>query len=88
MADTVLLQVRVSSTLVRRIDELCSEGLYRNRSEAISDAIRMLLAKYSRTSPEARATALYLSGRLSRTGNPEELIFTPSTGRPHIEDDE
>jgi Arc/MetJ-type ribon-helix-helix transcriptional regulator len=88
MADTVLLQVRVSSALVKRIDELCNEGLFRNRSEAISDAIRMLLARYSRTSPEARATALYLSGRLTRTGNPEDLIFTPSPARVEVDDEE
>jgi len=71
----VLLQVRISSALVRRIDELCQEGLFRNRSEAVSDAIRMLLARYSHTSPEARATALYLSGRLEKFGNPEETVF-------------
>ncbi len=75
MADTVLLQVRVSSTLVKRIDELCQEGIFRNRSEAISDAIRMLLSRYSHASPEARATALYLGGRLGRAGNPEEIVF-------------
>jgi Arc/MetJ-type ribon-helix-helix transcriptional regulator len=79
MADTVLLQVRVSSALVRKIDELCSEGIFRNRSEAVSDAIRMLIARYSKTSPEARTTALYLSGRLNRAGNPEDLVFTAET---------
>ena len=41
-ADTLLLQVRVSSALVKRIDMLCNEVLFRNRSEAISDTIRML----------------------------------------------
>jgi len=87
MADTVLLQVRISSALVRRIDELCNEGLFRNRSEAISDAIRLLLAKYSKTSPEARATALYLSGRLGRVGNPEDLVFTPGASRIELEED-
>jgi Arc/MetJ-type ribon-helix-helix transcriptional regulator len=75
MANMVLLQVRISSALVRRIDELCQEGLFRNRSEAVSDAIRMLLARYSHTSPEARATALYLGGRLGRAGNPEDIVF-------------
>jgi hypothetical protein len=60
---------------LRRIDELCQEGLFRNRSEAVSDAIRMLLARYSHTSPEARATALYLGGRLGRAGNPEDIVF-------------
>ena len=78
MADTILLQVRVSASLVRRIDELCDEGIFRNRSEAISDAIRMLLARYSRTSPESRATALYLGGRLPKSGSPEDLVFTPA----------
>lgn len=77
MADTVLLQVRVSSTLLKQIDELCDEGIYRNRSEVISEAIRLLLARYSRRSIESRATAMYLSGKLPKTGNPEERVFKP-----------
>lgn len=88
MADTVLLQVRISSALVKRIDELCNEGLFRNRSEALSDAIRLLLAKYSRTTPEARATALYLSGRLSKVGNPEDLVFGHGAGRVELDEDQ
>lgn len=87
MSDTVLLQVRVSAALVRKIDELCNEGLFRNRSEAVTDAIRMLLQRYSRTSPEARATALYLGGRLSKTEAPEELIFK-SSGKSEDLDEE
>ncbi|MEM4334103.1 MAG: ribbon-helix-helix domain-containing protein, partial [Nitrososphaerota archaeon] len=86
--DTVLLQVRISSALVRRIDELCNEGLFRNRGEAISDAIRMLLARYSKTSPDARATALYLRGRLSKTGNLEDLIFTPGTAKVEVDEEQ
>ena len=76
MADTVLLQVMIGAPLVKKIDELCSEGLFKNRSEAVTDAIRMLIQRYSRTSPEARATALYLGGRLSRTETPEDFVFT------------
>ncbi|MEM1518393.1 MAG: ribbon-helix-helix domain-containing protein [Nitrososphaerota archaeon] len=87
MSDTVLLQVRISAALVRRIDELCSEGIFRNRSEAVTDAIRMLVQRYSRTSPEARATALYLGGRLSKTEAPEELIFEGSRKNLNLEEE-
>lgn len=86
MSDTVLLQVRISAALVRRIDELCSEGIFRNRSEAVTDAIRMLVQRYSRTSPEARATALYLGGRLSKSESPEELIFEGSRKNLNFEE--
>lgn len=75
MTETVLLQVRISAALLKKIDELCNEGLFRNRSEAVTDAIRMLIQRYSRTSPEARATALYLGGRLSKTETPEDIVF-------------
>ncbi len=46
MADTVLLQFMISAALVMKIDELCSEGLFKNRSEAVTDAIRMLIQRY------------------------------------------
>jgi len=87
MTDTVLLQVRVSAALVKKIDELCSEGLFRNRSEAVTDAIRMLIQRYSRTSPEARATALYLGGRLSRIETPEDMVFSGVKDRTGIDEE-
>ncbi|MCS7094709.1 MAG: ribbon-helix-helix domain-containing protein [Thaumarchaeota archaeon] len=75
MTDTVLLQVRVSASLLRRVDELCAEGLFKNRSDAVNDALRYLVLRYSRTSPEGKLTSLYLGGRLARSGSPSGMIF-------------
>jgi len=84
LTDTVLLQVRVSAALLRRVDELCAEGLFKNRSDAVNDALRYLVLRYSRTSPEGRATALYLGGRLPRSGSPTELVFKASRRREEV----
>ncbi|MCS7142200.1 MAG: ribbon-helix-helix domain-containing protein [Aigarchaeota archaeon] len=81
MADTVLLQVRVSAMLVKRIDELCRDGIFRNRGEVVSEALRNLILRYTRASSEARMTAMYLSGRLHKGVNPETLVFDVS--RPY-----
>jgi Arc/MetJ-type ribon-helix-helix transcriptional regulator len=87
MEDTVLLHMRVSAALIKKIDELCSEGLFKNLSEAVTDAIRMLIQRYSRTSLEARATALYLGGRLSETETPEDLVFTSPQGGINLDEE-
>lgn len=76
LVDTVLLQVRVSATLLKKIDELCQEGIFKNRSEVVSEAIRSLIVRYSRVSREAKLTALYLSGRLPKGESPDDLVFT------------
>jgi len=36
----VPVQVRVTKTLLERLDDLVDKGMYSNRSEAIRDAIR------------------------------------------------
>jgi Arc/MetJ-type ribon-helix-helix transcriptional regulator len=84
LTDTVLLQVRVNATLLRKVDELCAEGLFKNRSDAVNDALRYLVMRYSRTSPEGRATALYLGGRLQKSGSPVELVFRAAKGRTEV----
>jgi len=37
--------------------------------------------RFSRTSPEGRATALYLGGRLQKSGSPVDLVFRAAKGR-------
>jgi Arc/MetJ-type ribon-helix-helix transcriptional regulator len=72
LTDTVLLQVRVNAALLRKVDELCAEGLFKNRSDAVNDALRYLVLRYSRTSPE---------GRLQKSGSPVDLVFRAAKGR-------
>jgi len=71
LTDTVLLQVRVNAALLRKVDELCAEGLFKNRSDAVNDALRYLVLRYSRTSlregdralPRREAPEVRIAGR-------------------------
>lgn len=38
--------VETSSYLLEQIDEMVREGFYHNRTEAVNDALRMLLKQY------------------------------------------
>ncbi len=38
--------VETSTTLLEGIDEMVREGFYHNRTEAVNDALRMLLKRY------------------------------------------
>lgn len=43
---SVQLNVRTSETLLKEIDETVKEGLYKNRSEAVNEALKLLLRQY------------------------------------------
>ena len=40
------IYVETSSYLMEEIDEMVNEGYYQNRTEAVNDAIRILLKQY------------------------------------------
>jgi len=42
------LHVRLPENLVRLLDELVAEGVFKDRTEAIREAVRLLLAKYGK----------------------------------------
>ncbi|MHA1595532.1 MAG: ribbon-helix-helix domain-containing protein, partial [Candidatus Baldrarchaeia archaeon] len=48
VTEKVLVQARLPAALVRELDELLKEGYYRDRTEAISDAIRRLIETFSK----------------------------------------
>jgi metal-responsive CopG/Arc/MetJ family transcriptional regulator len=59
--------------LVKRLDEICKSGLYRNRTEAISDAVRHLLDRYLPESEISKLLELHRSGKLKRDKRLEDL---------------
>jgi len=44
---TKKISLRVPENLIQKLDSLVDHGFYRNRSEAILEAIRLLLKKYN-----------------------------------------
>jgi Arc/MetJ-type ribon-helix-helix transcriptional regulator len=83
LTDAVLLQVRVNAALLRNVDELCAEGLFKNRSDAVNDALRYLVLRYSRTSLREGDRALP-RGRLQKSGSPVEMVFQAAKGRTEV----
>ncbi|MHA1616387.1 MAG: ribbon-helix-helix domain-containing protein [Candidatus Njordarchaeales archaeon] len=64
--DRVLIQVRLPATLVAELDRLLKEGYYRDRTEAIADAIRHLIERFDRLDRVGRLIRLYLMKKLPR----------------------
>ena len=75
--ETILLQVRIPSGLVRMMDELRRKGLYRSRSEIVMDGIRQIIERYLVRGKEANSLALYLRGKLASDVDFERLPTTP-----------
>ncbi|MEM2926631.1 MAG: ribbon-helix-helix domain-containing protein [Candidatus Bathyarchaeia archaeon] len=73
MAKKVVVQVRLPAGLVEKLDMLTEQGLYRDRTEAITDGIRHLIEKYSKEDPVSRMVSLYLMGKLSRNASIDEV---------------
>jgi Arc/MetJ-type ribon-helix-helix transcriptional regulator len=73
MGKKVVIQVRLPSGLVEKLDQLTELGLYRDRTEAITDSIRHLLDKYLREDPLSRMVNLYLMGKLPRNASIDEV---------------
>ena len=66
MEERVLIQARLPVTLVRELDQLLKEGYYRDRTEAIADAIRRLIEAFSRRDRIAKIVRLYLMDKLPK----------------------
>ena len=64
--DRVLIQVRLPTTLVAELDRLLKEGYYRDRTEAIADAIRHLIERFDRLDRVGRLVRLYLMNKLPK----------------------
>ena len=58
---------RLSSHLLTQLDKLCENGIYKTRSEAISDAIRHLLERYRFDDEIGMITSMYLANSTKRT---------------------
>ena len=71
MQKSKLLQVRLSEELLEKLDELVRLGLFKSRSEAVSEALRRLILEYSAVTDDLSMTvALYMLGRLERNLGP------------------
>lgn len=66
MTRKTVVQARLPSTLVERLDKLTKTGYYSDRTEAIADAIRHLLDSYAGTDEIARVVRLHELGKLPR----------------------
>jgi len=73
MAKKVVVQVRLPAGLVERLDRLTEQGLYRDRTEAITDGIRHLLDRYMEEDAVSRMVSLYLTGKLPRNASIDDL---------------
>ena len=71
MAKARLVQLRVPEELIRRIDKLVGEGLYRSRSEVIVDATRRFLERTAPSSPLELFIDSYLLGEPKPTNSSE-----------------
>lgn len=71
------MQVRLPAKLVEMLDKLADEGYYSNRTEAIADAVRRLVEKYSGGGRIAKVVRLYQLGikakPVSIEVNPQEV---------------
>jgi len=74
---TMLIQTRIPIKLIERLDKLVEEGWYRNRTEAIEDAIRLLILRYKPLGDVGKLVLYRLRGRLKDI-DPLEIVFEPS----------
>jgi len=72
MAKKVVVQVRLPAGLVEKLDVLTEQGLYRDRTEAITDGIRRLIDRYLKEDTVSRMVSLYLMGKLPRSASIDE----------------
>jgi len=73
MAKKVVVQVRLPAGLVEKLDTLTEQGLYRDRTEAITDGIRHLVDRYLGGDAVSRMISLYLAGKLPRNASIDDL---------------
>ena len=73
MARKVVVQVRLPAALVEELDKLADSGLYSDRTEAITDAVRHILERYSQADELAKLIRLYMLGKIPRTSSIEDV---------------
>jgi len=73
MARKVIVQIRLPASLVEKLDALTQQGLYRDRTEAITDGVRHLIDKYLREDAVSRMVSLYLAGKLPRNTSIDDV---------------
>ena len=85
MGKTVLIQARLPEKLVRDLDKLVKNGYYKNRTDAIEDAIRLLLERRLKLGVIGRLVGLYLSGKIVRKKvDPLEIVIEDENVRGDI----
>jgi len=77
---SVQLNVRTTKTLVDEIDNVVKQGRYRNRSEAVNDALRLFIRQYEMRKIEERMNYLAKKAR----GGPS---LTKAVMESHDEED-
>ncbi|MHC1601072.1 MAG: ribbon-helix-helix domain-containing protein [Candidatus Nezhaarchaeales archaeon] len=71
-----MFQARLPEVLVRELDELVERGLYRNRTEALEDAIRHLIERMKGLSDTGFLVSKYLNGKLPpRDVDPLKMVY-------------
>lgn len=69
------VQFRLSSYLLSQLDKLCENGVYKTRSEAITDAIRHLLERYAFEDEISMLTSKYLSNQVEKARTLDEMTI-------------
>ena len=79
---SVLVQARLSEVLVRELDKLVERGLYRNRTEALEDAIRHLIERMKSLSDIGFLVSRYLNGKLPpQDVDPLKMVYGDEVAR-------
>jgi Arc/MetJ-type ribon-helix-helix transcriptional regulator len=73
MTKKLVVQVRLPANLVEKLDMLTEQGLYRDRTEAVTDSIRHLIDKYLKEDTTSRIVSLYLMGKIVRNSTIDEV---------------
>ena len=73
MSEKVVVQVRLPAKLVKELDRLTQQGIYRDRTEAIADGVRHILDRYSKEGSLSRMVAMYTMGKLARDESVDEI---------------
>jgi len=75
MRKSVLLQVRIPERVMKDLNKLIEAGIFKSRSEAVTESLRRLLLEYSTLLNEESFTVeMYLSGKLERDLSPNDAI--------------
>ena len=73
---TVLIQVRLPEKLLRKLDRLVEEGWYKNRTAAVEDAVRRLVARFASAKEPGKAVLWRMEGKLLDV-DPLKVVLDP-----------